>query len=120
MQSAKEILKSLEKEKGIFLTNLERQHFLREIKDMQKAGKEIDIQKAVHNARYLAEIDRRTEDIKAGKFIEFSAEDWEKLTNFTDAEWQIFKQEMDAMKKVGKKIDTAKAVNNALLFAKKE
>ena len=39
---------------------------------------------------FQAEIDRRTEDIEAEKFIEFSGDDLEKLTNFTDAEWKIF------------------------------
>ena len=35
-----------------------------EIKDMIIEGKEIDLDKAVHNARYFAEIDRRISEME--------------------------------------------------------
>ena len=48
------------------------------------AGNGVDIFKALRNARYWAEIDRRTERIKAGHYVEFTDAEWEKFTNEQD------------------------------------
>lgn len=48
-------------------------------------GNGVDIFKALRNARYLAEIDRRINDIKSGRnIITFTAEEWEKFVNEQD------------------------------------
>ena len=41
--------------------------FVREITDMISAGESINVEKAIHNAKYFAEIDRRLENVKDGK-----------------------------------------------------
>lgn len=65
-------------EEKISFTPPELDIFVREIKDMISEGKNIDVKKAIHNARYLAEIDRRIADVKAGKnVVEFTEEEWE-------------------------------------------
>ncbi|MBR0287539.1 MAG: hypothetical protein IJQ82_01025 [Selenomonadaceae bacterium] len=56
--------------------------FKEEIKDQVAEGKGVDILKALHAARYYAEIERRTENIKAGKnVVFFTAEEWERFVN---------------------------------------
>ena len=56
--------------------------FISEIADMIIAGESIDVEKAVHNAKYFAEIDRRLENVDAGKnLVTFTAEEWEKFSN---------------------------------------
>ena len=56
--------------------------FIREIADMIIAGEPIDAEKAIHNAQYFAEIDRRLENIDAGKnLVTFTSEEWEKFSN---------------------------------------
>ena len=56
--------------------------FIREIADMIIAGEPIDAEKAIHNAKYFAEIDRRLENIDAGKnLVTFTSEEWEKFSN---------------------------------------
>lgn len=65
----------------ITFTGLEWKFFVSELKDMINAG-EVDIVKAMRNARFYAEIARRTENIKARKnVVEFTAEEWEKFVN---------------------------------------
>ncbi len=50
--------------------------FIREIADMIIAGEAINAEKAIHNAKYFAEIDRRLENIDAGKnLIIFTADE---------------------------------------------
>ncbi len=41
-----------------------------EINEMSVEGKEIDLDKAIHNARYFAEIDRRIAEVKRGHYVE--------------------------------------------------
>ena len=48
---------------------LEWKFFVAELKDMIAAG-EFDIAKAMHSARFYAEMTRRTERIKAGHWVE--------------------------------------------------
>ena len=56
--------------------------FKEEVKDQIAEGKGIDLLKALHAARYYAEIERRTEDIKAGRnLVTFTAEEWERFVN---------------------------------------
>lgn len=56
--------------------------FKDELDKQLKEGNGIDILRAIRNARYWAEIDRRTEDIKAGRnIVTFTAEEWEKFLN---------------------------------------
>ena len=56
--------------------------FKDELDRQLEEGNGIDLLKAIHNARYWAEIDRRTEDIKAGRnIVTFTAEEWEKFVN---------------------------------------
>ena len=42
---------------------LELKNFAHAISDMADEGKEIDLEKAAHNARYFSEIDRRIADM---------------------------------------------------------
>lgn len=56
--------------------------FKDELDRQLEEGNGIDILRAIRNARYWAEIDRRTEDIKAGRnIVTFTAEEWEKFVN---------------------------------------
>lgn len=56
--------------------------FKDELDKQLEEGNGIDILRAIRNARYWAEIDRRTEDIKAGrKIVTFTAEELEKFVN---------------------------------------
>ena len=60
-------------------------YFIAEIKEMMEESKIIDIGKAIHNAKYFAEIERRIADIKAGKnLVTFTEEEWEKFVNEND------------------------------------
>ncbi len=56
-------------------------YFALEICDMVDEGKEIDLDKAARNAKYLAEISRSIENIKAGKGVTFTFEELERLIN---------------------------------------
>lgn len=55
--------------KQITFTGLEWKFFVAELKDMIAAG-EFDIAKAIHSARFYAEMTRRKEQIKAGHWVE--------------------------------------------------
>ncbi|MBQ9487710.1 MAG: hypothetical protein IJU91_07940 [Selenomonadaceae bacterium] len=41
-----------------------------EINEMSVEGKAIDLDKAIHNARYFAEIDRRIAEVKSGRWTQ--------------------------------------------------
>lgn len=60
------IEENIENEGGVFFDKYEWKNFLVEIKDMIKDGKEIDFQKAINNARYLAIIDKGIEQMNNG------------------------------------------------------
>ena len=63
----------------------ELKYFVAEIKEMIENKEIIDIGKAIHNAKYFAEISRRIADVKAGKnVVSFSDEEWEKFVNAQD------------------------------------
>lgn len=53
----------------VTFTPLEWKYFVLELKDMIAAGN-FNLQKVIHNARYWAEIERRTERMKAGHYVE--------------------------------------------------
>lgn len=55
--------------------------FKSEINDQLAEGKGVDLLKALRAARFYAEMERRTESIKAGHYIEFTSEEWEKFVN---------------------------------------
>ncbi len=56
--------------------------FKDELDKQLEEGNGIDILKAIRNARYWAEIDRRIEDVNAGRnIVTFTAEEWEKFVN---------------------------------------
>ena len=69
----------------VTFTPLELKFFALELKDMISEGK-LNLKKAVHNARYWAEIERRTERMKAGHYVEFADEEWKKFINDKDFE----------------------------------
>lgn len=48
----------------------ELKYFALEICDMVDEGQKIDLGKAARNAKYLAEIDRRFDKVKAGHYVE--------------------------------------------------
>lgn len=59
-----------EKEESISFTPQELKIFVEEVKEMSTEGKIIDLPKAIHNARYFAEVDRRIANVKAGNWTE--------------------------------------------------
>ena len=70
----------IDNDEQITFTGLEWKFFVAELKDMIAAG-EFDIAKAIHSARFYAEMTRRTAEIKAGKFKSFTDEEWDKLVS---------------------------------------
>ena len=54
----------------ITFTPFELKVFVQEITDMIDAGEKADIRKAIHNALYFGEIEKRSQEIKAGHWIE--------------------------------------------------
>lgn len=80
-----ENLENIEHEGGIFFNPTEWKYFLLEIDDMRNSDREFSIPRAIHNARYLAEIDRRSKDMDAGKnCVKFTAAEWEALISGQD------------------------------------
>ena len=63
--------------------------FKDELDRQLEEGNGIDLLKAIRNARYRVEIDRSTESIKAGHYIEFTDAEWEKFTDNKDCEVTI-------------------------------
>ena len=61
---------NIENENGIFFNPTEWKYFKLEIEDMMHSDREFSFQKAVHNARYLAEIEKRAKDMDAGHWVE--------------------------------------------------
>ena len=71
---------------NVTFTPLEWKYFVLELKDMIAEGK-FDLPKVIRAARFYAEIERRDNDIKAGKnLIKFTDEEWENFIN--DSEWE--------------------------------
>ena len=64
------------------LTPAELKNFAQEIVDMVIAGEKVDIGRAIRNAKYLAEIDRRLANVDAGKnLVQFTAEEWSEFAH---------------------------------------
>ena len=59
----------------------ELKYFVAEIKEMIENKEIIDIGKAIHNAKYFAMLEEREREIKEGKVVSFTAEEWEKFVN---------------------------------------
>ena len=71
-----------ESDEEVNLTRDKIKIFAQEIAEMVLKGKALDIKKAIHNARYLAEIDRRIANVEAGKnLITFTEEELKKFTD---------------------------------------
>lgn len=72
----------IEEDENSNLSVAELKIFAQEIAEMALKGKPIDIKKAIHNAKYFAEIGRRLKNLDEGKnLITFTEEEWEKFTN---------------------------------------
>lgn len=71
----------LDENKPITFAPREWYFFKEEIKSQLAEGNNINFLKALHSARFYAEIERRTENIKAGHYVEFTAKEWEKFVN---------------------------------------
>ncbi len=64
MSAAEDSIKFTGNEESLTFSVDELKILATEIKDMLIEGKEIDLDKAVHNARYFAEIDRRIAEME--------------------------------------------------------
>ena len=62
----------------VTFTPLEQKYFVLELKDMM-VEKKFDLPKVIRAARFYAEMERRTESIKAGHYVEFTNAEWEKF-----------------------------------------
>jgi len=71
----------LESEKSISFTKGEWGHFIDEMKKQFTEENSIDIGRAIHNARYLANLDRAFADKKAGRGTVMTFEELERLIN---------------------------------------
>lgn len=69
----------------VTFTPLELKYFVLELKDMIAEGK-FDLPKVINNARFYAEMERRDDEIKAGHYVKFTDEEWEKFIN--DKDWE--------------------------------
>ena len=69
----------------IYFTPLEWKYFKLEMEEMKNNGEEFNFKKAIHNAKYFAEIRKRKDDIEAGR----------NTVTFTDKEWEDFVNEQD-------------------------
>lgn len=68
-------------EDSMILTAEESIHFKNEINKQLAETKIIDIGKAMRNARYLAMVERSKKQLKEGKVVSFTEEEWEKFIN---------------------------------------
>ena len=73
---------AVDESKPITIAPREWYFFKEEVKAQIAEGNGVDLVKALHAARFYAEIERRTEDIKARRnVVEFTAEEWEIFQN---------------------------------------
>lgn len=68
-------------DKSITFEPGELKYFVAEIKEMIENKEIIDLPKAIHNAKYFAMLEEREREIKEGKVVSFTAEEWEKFVN---------------------------------------
>lgn len=59
-----------EDESDVRFTAREWKYFKLEVEDMIKSDRKFSFEKAIRNARYLAEVDRRIEEVESGKCVE--------------------------------------------------
>ncbi len=57
-------------EEDVTFDKYELKNFIQEIKNMILEGEEINLARAIHNARYLGKLDRADEEFKAGHWVE--------------------------------------------------
>ena len=69
----------------VTFTPLELKYFVLELKDMMAEGK-FDLPKVIRAARFYAEMERLDNEIKAGHYVKFTDEEWEKFIN--DKDWE--------------------------------
>ena len=81
METAVEKITETQYEEPITFTPEELKHFVEEINRQFASGNGINLGKALRNARYLAKLDESEKQLKEGKFISFTAEEWEKFIN---------------------------------------
>ncbi len=72
-----EILKVTE---NVTFTPLELKYFVLELKDMLAEGK-FDLPKVIRAARFYAEIERSDTQLKEGKVVTFTEEEWKAFVN---------------------------------------
>ena len=65
---------------NVTFTPLELKYFVLELKDMMAEGK-FDLPKVIRAARFYAEIERSDRQLREGKVITFTDEEWEKFIN---------------------------------------
>ena len=71
-----------ENSNGIFFTAEEWEYLKKEIaKQIDEGTHVINYKKAINNARYLAMLDESIQQIKEGKVVTFTDEEWEKFVN---------------------------------------
>ena len=70
---------------NVTFTPLELKYFVLELKDMMAEGK-FDLPKVIRAARFYAEMERRDKSIKAGHYVSFTDDEWERFIN--DADWE--------------------------------
>lgn len=80
-----DFLPEFDNEESITFEPGELKYFIAEVKEMIDKKEIIDLPKAIHNAKYFAEIARRRADIKAGRnIVSFTEEEWENFVNAQD------------------------------------
>ena len=65
---------------NVTFTPLELKYFVLELKDMMAEGK-FDLPKVIRAARFYADIERSDKQLKEGKVITFTDDEWEKFIN---------------------------------------
>ena len=65
---------------NVTFTPLELKYFVLELKDMMAEGK-FDLPKVIRAARFYADIERSDQQLKEGKVITFTDDEWEKFIN---------------------------------------
>ncbi|MBE8952008.1 MAG: hypothetical protein SR1Q7_02550 [Quinella sp. 1Q7] len=70
---------------NVTFTPLEWKYFVLELKDMFAEGK-FDLPKVIRAARFYAEIERSDNSFKAGHYVKFTDEEWQKF--IADEDWE--------------------------------
>ncbi len=70
--------------KNIIFTPEEWEYLMKEVNKQFAENGTADYQRAINNARYLAELDKSIQQLKEGKVVTFTDEEWEKFLNEQD------------------------------------